>query len=128
MNKLSIPLTPENYSVWYEYSQGNNLELNQTIDNYLNDGVNFSKEINESLHTQYIAERPSNDLKKILKKVKVKEIIVGHTSQKKVKSYFDNKLFLVDSSIQGGEYGEILFIENGQFERGTPKGERLDFE
>ena len=72
-------------------------------------------------------EFKTKDLKKILKKVKVNEIIVGHKSQKKVKSYFDNKLFVVDSSIKNGEYGEILLIKNGQFERGTPKGERLDF-
>ena len=51
-----------------------------------------------------------SDLKKILKKVKVAEIIVGHTSQKNVKSYFDNKLFVVDSSIKNGAYGEILLI------------------
>ena len=72
-------------------------------------------------------EFKTKDLNKILKKVKVNEIIVGHTSQKKVESYFDNKLFVVDSSIKNGEYGEILLIKNGQFERGTPKGERLDF-
>ncbi len=111
-----------------------NKQMRKSID------IDFNSPVFDSLYGKYNydtgpiwyrgyfdTEFNTSDLKKILKKVKVNEIIVGHTSQEKVKSYFDNQLFVVDSSIKNGEYGEILFIENGKFERGSPKGERLDF-
>lgn len=111
-----------------------NKQMRKSID------VDFNSAVFDSLYGKYHfdtgpiwyrgyfdKEFKKKDFEKVLKKVKVKEIIVGHTSQKKVKSYFDDQLFVVDSSIKNGEYGEILLIENGQFERGTPKGERLDF-
>lgn len=64
------------------------------------------------------------DASQLLKKLKANHIVVGHTSQKKVKSLFDDKIFAVDSSIKNGEYGEILLIENGNFWRGAPNGDR----
>jgi predicted MPP superfamily phosphohydrolase len=63
---------------------------------------------------------------KILKKLDVRHIIVGHTSQTKIESLFKDKIFAVDSSIKLGEYGEILLIENGKFYRGTIEGEKIE--
>jgi UDP-2,3-diacylglucosamine pyrophosphatase LpxH len=63
------------------------------------------------------------DLNKLLRKLDVKHIIVGHTSQKQIESLFKNKILAVDSSIKNGLYGEILFIENGKYYRHTMDGE-----
>ena len=71
MNKLSIPLTPENYAVWYEYSQGSNLALNAEIDNYLNDGVAFSEEVNTSLYKDHISIKTSEELSNAQSSTKV---------------------------------------------------------
>jgi hypothetical protein len=65
------------------------------------------------------------DLNKLLRKLDVKHIVVGHTSQTQIESLFDNKILAVDSSIKNGVYGEVLLIENGKFYRGTLKGEKI---
>ena len=66
-------------------------------------------------------------INKILKNLNVHHIIVGHTSQTKIESLFNNKVFAVDSSIKLGKYGEILFIENGKYYRGTMTGKKNEF-
>ncbi|MFC4721101.1 metallophosphoesterase [Geojedonia litorea] len=65
------------------------------------------------------------DLNKLLRKLGVKHIVVGHTSQKQIKSLFKNKLLAVDSSIKLGVYGEVLLIENRKFYRGTLEGKKI---
>jgi len=63
----------------------------------------------------------------ILKKLAIKHVVVGHTSQKRVKQLYNHKIYAVDSSIKNGTYGEVLIIENGIYSRGTMNGERLEF-
>ncbi|WP_064792191.1 GGDEF domain-containing protein [Shewanella woodyi] len=57
MSELDIPVTPDNYSVWYEYFLGVNLDLNRTIDEYISKGVTFTAEINSELVKNYILEQ-----------------------------------------------------------------------
>jgi diguanylate cyclase len=61
----SIPLTPENYHVWFEYFLGSNQELKVSIDELIASGNSFSQEINERLYTEYL----TGDKKEILQKV-----------------------------------------------------------
>ena len=68
-----------------------------------------------------------SDISKILKLVKSKHIIVGHCSNEEIVQLYDNKIFGVDSSIKNGMYGEILFIENNRFFRGTLTGNKTQF-
>ena len=49
MSELDIPVTPNNYSVWYEYFLGINLDLKRAIDEYIVKNTTFSDEINASL-------------------------------------------------------------------------------
>jgi diguanylate cyclase len=35
MTKKGVPMTPENYTVWYEYVSGKNAALSAKIDEYL---------------------------------------------------------------------------------------------
>ncbi len=69
----------------------------------------------------------NQDVSDILKLIKSKHIIVGHCSNKEVVNLFDNKVFGVDSSIQLGKYGEILFIKKNNFFRGTLNGKKIQF-
>ncbi|WP_431166280.1 metallophosphoesterase [Tenacibaculum halocynthiae] len=64
----------------------------------------------------------------ILESINSDHIIVGHCSNKEVVSLYDNKIFGVDSSIKKGKYGEILFIKNNKYYRGTLEGEKKCFE
>ncbi|MGL5046558.1 MAG: GGDEF domain-containing protein [Shewanella sp.] len=57
MSALDIPVTPENYTVWYEYFAGTNLDLNRAIDGFLANPVSFTKEINTSLYKTFILEQ-----------------------------------------------------------------------
>lgn len=66
-----------------------------------------------------------SDISKILKLLDSKHIIVGHCSNDEIVQLYNNKIFGVDSSIKKGEYGEILFIENNQFFRGTLSGNKI---
>lgn len=70
---------------------------------------------------------PDTDISKILKLVKSKHIIVGHCSNEEVVQLYNKKIFGVDSSIKNGTYGEILFIKNNQYYRGTLSGEKIQF-
>lgn len=54
MSQLEIPLTPENYHTWYEYTNGDNDELNSTIDELLKNGKKFTSKINNELFNKYI--------------------------------------------------------------------------
>jgi len=71
----------------------------------------------------FSAEFKKSDINKLLRKLDVKHVIVGHTSQKQIESLFHNKILAVDSSIKNGIYGEMLFIENGKYYRHTMDGE-----
>ena len=68
-------------------------------------------------------EFTEKDINKILKKVKAKRMIVGHTSFNAIQSYFDGKVLAVDSSIKFGSTGEILLIEHEELKRATLYGE-----
>jgi hypothetical protein len=73
-------------------------------------------------------EFDEKDISRILKRVRAKRMIVGHTSFKAVKSFFNGKVIAVDSSIKFGSMGEVLLIENGELMRGTLLGEQLPLE
>ena len=67
------------------------------------------------------------DISKILTQVNSEHIVVGHCSNKELVQLYDHKIFGVDSSIKKGTYGELLFIKNNQFYRGTLDGKQVKF-
>ncbi|GAA4802215.1 metallophosphoesterase [Litoribaculum gwangyangense] len=67
------------------------------------------------------------DISQILNITKSEHIVVGHCSNDRVVSLFDNKIFGVDSSIKKGKYGELLFVKNDKYYRKTLKGTKERF-
>lgn len=63
MSELEIPLTPENYHIWYEYTNGSNNELNDNIDELLKNGKKFTSKINKELFNKYIYHLNEEGLK-----------------------------------------------------------------
>lgn len=63
MSKLNIPLTPENYHVWYEYTMGTNDELSHAINGMLNEDKKFTSQVNKALYDTYVAKAPEDLLK-----------------------------------------------------------------
>lgn len=70
MSQLNIPLTPENYHVWYEYTMGGSSKLNKAIDKHLKDGSEFTSSINHELYNTHIYQAPEesfqNDVKRLV--------------------------------------------------------------
>lgn len=54
-----------------------------------------------------------------------KHIVVGHTPLEKIDSYYNGKLYGVDSGIGNGEPGEILIIKDNIYFRGNSSGKRI---
>ena len=67
-------------------------------------------------------------LKKILKKLDVQRIVVGHTSFVAITTMFDNRIIGIDSSIKLGKTGEMLLYESGDLYRASIFGERTKIE
>jgi len=57
MKDLEIPITPENYFIWYEYERGNNSDLSKAIDEHLKSGAAFTEALNNELFEQFFSER-----------------------------------------------------------------------
>lgn len=57
MSELEIPVTPSNYSVWYEYFLGVNLDLKRTIDIKIARGEKFTEEVNGNLVKQFVLDQ-----------------------------------------------------------------------
>lgn len=65
MSKQYVPITPRNFTVWYEYVSGENSELRKTIDAMLEKGEKFSEEKNEILYRRFFEKKDENELRKL---------------------------------------------------------------
>lgn len=65
MTRHGIPITPENYAVWYQYVSGVNHDLKSTIETLVTEGKPFTDETNEILHRQFCTEGNESELKKL---------------------------------------------------------------
>jgi diguanylate cyclase len=79
MTKHGIPITPENYAVWYQYVSGANSRLNQTIDAMCMEGKPFTDEVNELLHRQFCQDGDEKELKKL--REDLRQILITILSQ-----------------------------------------------
>ena len=53
MPQRRIPITPENYLIWFDYFSGSNHELIRDVDHIINHGGRFSDEINADLYRKH---------------------------------------------------------------------------
>ncbi len=85
MSQLNIPLTPENYHVWYEYTMGGCPQLNKAIDKLLKNNTDFSNTINQELYDTYIYQAPEESFQQGVQKLVTTlfEKITGMTKQTK---------------------------------------------
>ena len=63
MSQLDIPITPENYHVWYEYLEGDDQGLKSEIDGLVASREKFTSKINHGLYARYIYKSPEELLK-----------------------------------------------------------------
>ena len=62
MSRHEIPVTPENYRVWFEYMIGSNQELIREIDGYIEDGTTLDDERNRQIFEKYYGEAKNRKL------------------------------------------------------------------
>ncbi|MBI4765843.1 MAG: GGDEF domain-containing protein [Deltaproteobacteria bacterium] len=59
MSHQKIPVTPENYLVWFEYTIGSNEELNQELDRYMAEGTGIDDLPSRHIYDKYFGEDKS---------------------------------------------------------------------
>lgn len=65
IKSLSIPASPENYSIWYEYFSERKPDLKQAMDFRLSKKLPFTPEIYRELYAQYFVDGPEQQLGEI---------------------------------------------------------------
>lgn len=80
MSELNIPVTPDNYAVWYEYYLGINLDLKRAIDGLISNGISFCTEVNAGLHKNYIQEKSPE----VIENVQIETQIIINTLLTKI--------------------------------------------
>lgn len=61
MSQQSVPPTPSNFAVWFEYSMGNSLALRKTIDILIAGKRKFDAATNHELYITYVAPQSAPD-------------------------------------------------------------------
>jgi diguanylate cyclase len=56
LSRQQIPVTPDNYRVWFEYTIGSHAELNQELDRYLAEGTRFDELRSRQIYDKYFGE------------------------------------------------------------------------
>ena len=56
LSRQEIPVTPENYQVWFEYTIGSTPALNEEIDGFLEKGTEFDEKRNRQIYEKYFGE------------------------------------------------------------------------
>lgn len=83
MNKYGIAMTPENYSVWYEYVSGHNLPLKEAIDNHLAEHGSISDERSKELYEHFLGTgKEQHDLIELRQELRgLLEQVLLHTTK-----------------------------------------------
>ena len=104
IGKFSLPITPLNYCLWYEYVSENNPELNTAIDAYLQNNTDVSETFCRQLYQQHIArgpEKATSVVREELKKLFIEIIGAIKTTSLHFSSSGDNLDIINEALIPG---------------------------
>jgi diguanylate cyclase len=85
MASLAIPVTPENYAIWFDYFTDTNLNLKRAIDGLIANDVRFTPEVNLGLYNRFIEERSPE----IIENVQIESQILINSLMNKIKQLSD---------------------------------------
>ncbi len=114
MAQWKVPLTPENYHLWFEYSIGSNEELTRDIDQIIVSRNTFTSEVNKRLYDEYLGneqnkrlvEQVQKETQKIFKRI-VDDILVTNEST----SDYSHKLKAYAQKLdQAKELSDVQYI------------------
>ena len=98
MGQKGIPLTPENYQIWFEYCAGSNESIITDIDKIITQGKSFTAETNKIIYDKHFGKQKEQEIleeihketQKILKEVLEKVLSTNDATLKyseKLKDY-----------------------------------------
>ncbi|MEW5722527.1 MAG: diguanylate cyclase [Thermodesulfobacteriota bacterium] len=61
-----IPVTPNNYRLWYEYYAGGSEVLKRTLDRLMEDGIEFTPEVTRALYQRFFSLEATEQLSKLV--------------------------------------------------------------
>lgn len=79
MSQNEVPITPENYTVWYRYVVGADQKLNAAIQKMIESNTAFTAGVNETLYGQFCADSDPIVLKRI--RDSIQEILISIFSE-----------------------------------------------
>jgi diguanylate cyclase len=78
MSQHNIPITPQNYTVWYKYVSSGEKELTKAIDTMIREGSPFTDEANEDLYQQFCVVKDDGEMRKIREDLKQVLLTILH--------------------------------------------------
>lgn len=95
MARHNIPVTPENYKVWFEYHFGGNEELERDIGEKKARGIPLDKELTEHLYDEYFGDKKKKEVLSLIQeeaKKMLSAVIENVLANIKNQTEFHNKL------------------------------------
>ena len=112
MVKMEIPITPENYEVWFEYHYGNNEELARDVKEKKNSGIALNTELTRDLYNKYFLDADRGRIISLIENNAVKmmkDIIINVLSNLHDTSEYNKKL--AQYSLALSKVNEIIEVE-----------------
>ncbi len=110
MSALNIPVTPENYAIWYQYYSETNLGLKRAIDGLLANEVEFTASVNQGLYNNFIQEQSPE----VIENVQIETQILINSLVNKISQFstgtddFSNNLSHFTDELQSGANPQTL--------------------
>ena len=111
MSRHEIPVTPENYRLWFDYMVGSNTELTDELDSYMKDGTRLDDQRNRELYEKYYGEAKD---RKLIEEVSqatfriLKEALEGVVATGKVTKDYSNRLNDFVSHLEQDELDPVV--------------------
>jgi diguanylate cyclase len=112
MHALTIPATPENFTVWFEYYAGRKPPLRRAIDSLLAHGRDFTAQVNSELYQQFFA-------------VGLQDAALRQVSDGLNETVREVQALVGDAGAEAKTYGRALVNITGEVVRDAESPERL---
>ncbi len=105
MSKKSIPINPDNFRVWFEYFYDREEELKQYLDKLLDEGVEFTTELNVQIYRKFFDwDIQAETDEKLQKEIEVADIVTHKASELILNTIMD----ILQNAKYSSEYGKQL--------------------